>query len=222
MLAKHVAPSYVLTDYAKIWFEDETFLERFDGLVGSDNRASADRKFQLQSLLRLVDKLPGDTAECGVYKGASSWFICNHMRGLDKVHHAFDSFEGLSQPSTRDGDYWELGRFATSEDDARENLAGFDVAFHKGWIPDCFAEVADLQFCFVHIDVDLYQPTFDSVAFFYPRLVPGGIILLDDYGFLTCPGAKGAVGDAMSNSPDPVIDLSSGQGLVIKGTGRRE
>ena len=48
------------------------------------------------------------------------------------------------------------------------------------------------KFQFIHLDVDLYQPTKDSLDFFYPKLAQGGIIVCDDYNFSTFPGAKKA------------------------------
>ena len=86
-----------------------------------------------------------------------------------------------------------------------------------GWIPERFAEVRDKTFCFVHIDVDLYQPTKDSIAFFYPRMQPGGIILCDDYGFTTCPGATKAVDEYLGGKLEKMISLCSGGGFMIKG-----
>jgi hypothetical protein len=66
------------------------------------------------------------------------------------------------------------------------------------------------------VDVDLYEATLGSLDFFYPRLVPGGMLVCDDYGFTTCPGATRAVDEFMSGRPEPIIHLPTGQGLVIK------
>jgi O-methyltransferase len=214
-LGARVCPSYVVTDYGKLWFRDETFLAQYRRLVPGNDR-SADRKYFLQSLLKLVDPLPGDTAECGVYQGASSWFICDHFQGSGKAHHVFDSFEGLSEPAHLDGRYWQPGDLKTVEARARATLADFDVRFYQGWIPERFAEVEDRQFCFVHIDVDLYGPTKASLEFFYPRMVPGGIILCDDYGFATCPGAKKAMEEFMADRPEPIIHCPTGQAFIVK------
>ena len=74
-----------------------------------------------------------------------------------------------------------------------EVLKEFDfVKTYKGWIPSRFSEVKDLKFSFVHIDVDLYQPTLDCLEFFFPKLVSGGIIVCDDYNSSQFPGAKNA------------------------------
>ena len=97
------------------------------------------------------------------------------------------------------------------------NLTAFDdlIVFHQGWIPDQFSDVADARFCFVHIDVDLFQPTRDSLDFFYPRMVRGGLIVCDDYGFETCPGARRAMDEFFADRPEPIVHLPTGQGFVI-------
>ena len=52
----------------------------------------------------------------------------------------------------------------------------------------------DRGFCFVNVDVDLHEPTRDSIEFFYPRMVPGGVMVFDDYGSqMQSPGAARAI-----------------------------
>ncbi len=221
-LARRVAPSYVMTDYAKLWFRDRAFFEAFDRLIPDRNYRSADRKFFLRSLLALVERLPGDTAECGVWTGASSWFICDATKGNGRTHHGFDSFAGLSQPAAADRvasheTYWQEGDLDSSEAIAARTLSDYDVRLYRGMIPDRFPEVADRSFCFVHIDVDLYEPTRDSVSFFYDRLTHGGIMLLDDYGFATCPGATKAIDEFFRDKPEPLVHVPTGQAFIIKG-----
>ena len=89
---------------------------------------------------------------------------------------------------------WAAGSLACSPVQVAANLAEFAdlVSFHGGWIPERFNDVAEARFCFVHIDVDLLQPTREVLEFFYPRMVAGGLIVCDDYGFDTCPGARHA------------------------------
>lgn len=206
-----------LGEYGKIWIEDRPFFDYYRKFEPR-NAASAERKFFLRSLLSLVDSLPGDTAECGAYQGASSWLICDKLKNTDKTHFIFDSFEGLSTPSSVDGEYWAEGDLCSSEEVLKEHLSAFPkLKVCKGWIPDNFSDADDRSFCFVHIDVDLYQPTLDSIKFFYPRLVEGGIILSDDYGFTTCPGAKRAFDEYMKDKPEKIIHVPTGQAFIIKG-----
>ena len=218
VLATRLVPGYRLTWWQMDWWGDEDFnlyLDRF-----SERRAfNTHRKWTLWQLLRLVDGIDGDTAECGVFEGASSWLICAAIQGTERTHYLFDSFEGLSQPEAVDGSHWKVGALAAGEDLVLDNLRPFaeSLAFHKGWIPDRFPDVAANSFAFVHVDVDLHQPTWDAVEFFYPRLSPGGILLCDDYGCSTCPGATAAVDAFLADKPEKMISLDAGGGFFIKG-----
>jgi len=163
----------------------------------------------------------GDKAQCGVFKGASSYLICmaNQKVRHEKTHHMFDSFAGLSKPSAVEGGFCSEGDLACSLDVVKANLSEFDedaVRFQRDWIPERFPDVGDQRFSFVHIDVDLYGPTRDSLAFFYPRMQAGGIILCDDYGFTTCPGATVAFDEYLLDKPEPMIGLPCGGGFLIK------
>jgi hypothetical protein len=203
----------------KVWIEDRTFLDavrRFD-----PTERSADRKFFLRELLKLVDHLDGDTAEAGVYEGGSSWLICQ-ARGQRSKHWGFDSFEGLSPPSQRDGDFWSAGDLAVSETRARALLEPLGAIVLKGWIPEVFAEARIDRLVFAHVDVDIHDPTLASFEYFYDLLVPGGVIVCDDYGFTPCMGAKQAVDEFMADRPENLIHSPTGQGIVIKQGPRAE
>ncbi len=202
------------------WWRDADFnayLERF----GERGGFNTHRRWMLWQLLRMVGDLDGDTAECGVFEGASSWLICaaNRQSRPGRKHHLFDSFEGLSRPDEKDGSYWEPGALARSEAIVESKLAPFldDLVFHKGWIPERFGDVSDRAFAFVHVDVDLRQPTLDSIIFFYDRLVPGGILLCDDYGCTSCPGATSALDEFLADKPEKMIALDAGGGFFVKG-----
>ncbi len=204
----------------KLWQEDAPFWQDYRRVAGKNLR-SAERKFAVRELVRSLADVPGDTAECGVFEGGTSYFICQ-ARGRGR-HHAFDSFAGLSQPREQDqptsgiAGAWRPGDLSTAEAMVRRNLAEFpNVRIYAGWIPERFGEVSACRFCFVHIDVDLYQPTRDSLEFFYPRISPGGMIVCDDYGYVNCPGAKLACDEFVEDLPENWIHLPTGQGLLIK------
>jgi hypothetical protein len=148
------------------WWNDQDFnsyLARF----GLSNALDADRRWMLLQLTKLAADIPGDTAECGVLTGSSSYLIC---RSLGRQHFMFDSFEGLSVPEEADGNYYSANNMTCPLDMAKANLSEFpSLSFHKGWIPQRFKDVDERRFCLVHIDVQLYQPTRESLEFFYPR-----------------------------------------------------
>lgn len=219
LLGHRLIPDYRFTWHQMCWWSDHdfnTYLEKFR----ERNRFNTHRRWMLWQLMRLVQAVPGDTAECGVFEGAGSWLICAGIRGTDRKHHLFDSFEGLSAPDAADGAYWTKGDLSAGEELVRRNLEPFaaSIEFHKGWIPDRFADVADKKFAFVHIDVDLKQPTLDSLEFFYPRLSPGGVLVCDDYFCTTCPGATEAIDTFLADKPEKMVPLDAGGGFFIKGT----
>ena len=93
----------------------------------------------------------------------------------------FDSFEGLSEINEKDKNVKKLDQnlikkiktqFVSNDEFVKnEVLKDFKfVEIFKGWIPEKFNKVKDKKFSFVHIDVDLYEPTLQSLEFFFPRL----------------------------------------------------
>jgi hypothetical protein len=202
------------------WWDDPWFneyLRRFGELRGLNTA----RRWTLYQLARLADAVPGDTAECGVFQGAGSYLICKanqSSRTRLRTHFLFDSFEGLSRPAVVDGGAWAKGNLACGLDTAKANLREYDrLSWHAGWIPTRFGDVQDRTFSLVHIDVDLFEPTRDSLRFFFPRMSQGGIIVCDDYGFTTCPGATKAVDDYLVDRAEQMVALPCGGGFLIKG-----
>lgn len=219
-IAASIFGDFPLSEDQKLWRDDKEFLEIYKKFSPS-NPYSQDRKYTLREYTRSVRDLSGAFAECGCYQGASAYFIA--LEEPTTALHLFDSFEGLSEPSKEDGTkdpehkIWEKGSLSTGEEIVAANLNAFhNIHIHKGWIPNKFADVENVTFKLVHIDVDLYQPTLDSLKFFYPRLQSGGVIVLDDYGFLTCPGAYKAANEYIKNTQDKIIHLPTGQGIIVK------
>ncbi len=184
----------------------------FEGLKKSknthtDNFFKQSRHMDLMNLAEIVlkKKLPGDFAECGCWRGHSSYFISKLINQYNKQikFHIFDSFEGLSENSKNNSELNKLDnkkinkistQFSSNENFVKNEVLGeFNfVEIYKGWIPDRFHMVKNKKFSLVHIDVDLYEPTLQSLKFFYPRLLNGGIIICDDYNSKIFNGSKKA------------------------------
>ena len=87
----------------------------------------------------------------------------------------------------------------------------------KGWIPKVFESLDENnKYKFVHIDVDLYQPTFDSLNYIYDKVVKGGIIITDDYRSPSFPGNQKAWEKYFNSKNIRSLSLPSGQAVVIK------
>ena len=154
--------------------------------------------------------MAGDVVECGCARGLSSLELCLAIAGnrpgwRGEGFHIFDSFEGLSEPQPEDRDISGMdparpdgpehdapGNMAFPLDELRSLFAPIfpGVTLNPGWIPASFAGLPERRYRFVHVDVDLYQPTLDAFAYFFPRLEAGGLIVTDDYNW---PGGRKAV-----------------------------
>jgi len=210
-----IYPKYKFSEYGRSFFNDTEFAHFYKKHVG-DNVHSYDRKYFLSQLIKLINNLDGDIAECGVFEGTSAYLMFERTTNKQKRMHLFDSFEGLSSPNAIDGNYWVKSDLSINEQVVRGNLPKSKrILYYKGWIPDKFDMVADIKFSFVHLDIDLYQPTHDSLVFFYPRMEVDGIIVCDDYGFDSCPGAKKALDDFFIGKEE-IIKVPTGQAFIIK------
>jgi len=180
---------------------------------------SRDRCYLLWKTLQQSLNLTGDFVECGVFRGGTALLEARTLQGQmsKRKLHLFDSFAGM--PETTDGvDSFEAGDFSrTSAEAVARLLKPYSfVEMHVGFIPDTFQGLELEHIAWVHIDVDLYQSVQECISYFYARLVPGGFMIFDDYGFPSCPGARRAVDEAFAKLPEVPICLPTGQCLVVK------
>lgn len=173
--------------------------------------------YTVYSIARSQSKLDGDMAEVGVYQGGSAKLI-SEAKG-NKILHLFDTFTGLPQLSEADTHFgvkfWKKNEFNnTSEDKVTKYLSKYNnVKTYQGKFPNTSEPVQNTRFSFVHLDVDLYQSTIDSLEFFYPRLIQGGIILTHDYH---SDGVYKAFAEFFKSKQISIIELTGSQCMIIK------
>ena len=156
----------------------------------------------------LEEKVPGEMAELGVYRGNSAAVLAHYARASGKHLFLFDTFEGFDRRDLRSNDEGRPIEFEETSLNLVKSVVGEDsVTFVKGWFPQSTpANVQHLQFCVVHIDCDLYEPAKAALEFFYPRLSPGGLLIFHDYANPSWDGIKRAVDEFFSRAAErPVI-----------------
>jgi O-methyltransferase len=165
----------------------------------------------------IADFLPGAVAEAGVWMGGTMYLLASVMK--EKTIYGFDSWEGLPVPSDKLDVGHIMGEGWGKTDVPVEYLSKFGerISLHKGWFIDTLPSVKDEQFCLVHIDADLYESVKTCFEFFIPRMVSGGIIICDDYGFRLTPGATIAVDEVMQ-SCNKSYDYYNTGNLVLRFT----
>jgi O-methyltransferase len=140
----------------------------------------------------------GSVAEAGVYQGG----FAKYINGLfpDREMYLFDTFEGF-QESDRSIDVAEgysdgLGDWGDTSVNRVLDVMPYrnQCIVKKGFFPDTAADLPeDIKFCFVSLDMDLYQPIYEGLKFFYPKLSSGGYIFVHDCGDTHYLGAKKAL-----------------------------
>ena len=161
------------------------------------------------------EKIPGDVAELGVFRGDFAVLI--NAAFPDRTIHLFDTFEGFPAKDVeieqaqgfskaKTGDFAE-----TAKDIVDKRLLYRDRAvFHKGYFPATFRSCMEKTFAFVSVDADLYAPTAAALPLFWDRLSPGGVLLVHDVNSTQYPGAGKAVREFCREKgilPMPVCDL---------------
>jgi O-methyltransferase len=157
----------------------------------------------------------GELAECGVYKGGTAKLLAELAQ--ERSLHLFDTFSGMPETDPAK-DIHKAGDFAdTSLESVRNYLAGHaNVTFHPGLIPQSLLPLNDRVFSFVHIDLDIYSAIKSSCEFFYPRLQSGAVLVFDDYGYPSCPGARLAVDEFFADKLEAKLVLPTAQCVVHK------
>jgi O-methyltransferase len=199
----------------KIWTHDQEFMAVRSRVKQIRIKGIPDeRAFFLFEVSRKLT-VSGDIVECGVRSGKSTYYIASGAP--DRRFHVYDSFDGLSKPGKLDGDHWKRGDCLASLDDFTRNLADYAdrMTIYAGWIPNTLPQKSD-HIAFLHLDLDLYEPTKAALECFYPYLTAGGIIVCDDYGSTLCPGAKKAFDEFFANKPERPIAILTGQCIVNK------
>lgn len=161
-------------------------------------------------------ELGGAVAELGVYKGGGAKLIASFKS--ERPLYLFDTFEGMPEVDHRI-DQHHKGDFAdTSERSVRNYLSDFSKClFYKGIFPNSTSDIPEeIKFCFVHLDVDIYESTLSGLEFFYPRMKKGGILISHDFNSISCPGVEKAFDEFFSDKAEQAEYLFDTQCIVRK------
>ena len=169
-------------------------------LLGDIYRTYDLRGGAFRRLAPRLNTVPGAVAELGVYKGDFSLVL--HRCFPERKLYLFDTFEGFCDSDLQVENANSFSSSSSNEfadTSAEYVLKRFDdlsnIVIKQGYFPDTAAGLEDERFAFVSLDADLYAPTLAGLEFFYPRLSPGGAILLHDYGSKRFAGVFQAVTD---------------------------
>ncbi len=194
----------------------------FDELYSQFHRRTLVAKvdcFMLYQLMEHAASAEGDVAEVGVYKGGTAMLLAHLARMQKKQLHLFDTFKGMP-PTDPEKDWHKEGDFSdTTLQSVQQFLQSYsNVQIYAGLFPETAGPIEEARFSFVHVDVDIYASVKSCCDFFYDRITEGGVIVFDDYGKVTCLGAKQAVDEFFMGKREKPFYLPTGQSFLIKRT----
>ena len=184
-------------------------------MIKSVNMITHNGKFRdLRMASELCSSVPGAVAEVGVYRGGSLAVLAKLFPG--KSVYGVDTFDGM--PAVVDDDIHEEGDFSdTDYEQVRDALCGafLNVIVLKGFFPDDVVGVLPQEFAMVHVDCDIYTSVRDCCEFFWPRMVSGGVLVFDDPGFQTCPGARRAFSEFGFDGGE-ILSMGEGASWIVQ------
>jgi Macrocin-O-methyltransferase (TylF) len=170
--------------------------------------------------------LPGDFVECGVSHGFLSSAIMEYLdwNRLNRTFYLLDTFSGLDPRYIAAEEHArgvlarnEGGFYATVVDRVRQNFAQWPrTKIIVGAVPETLSQVDATRIAYLHLDMNCAPPEVAAFHCFWDRLVPGAMILLDDYANRGFETQKTAMDEAASRYHLRVLSLPTGQGLIVK------
>ena len=173
-----------------------------------------------------LSRLPGNLIECGVGKGGTSLFLGYFAKAACRKVFAFDSFEGVPAPDPEhDNRYFRAGDYSGRNDRGgllsrlqeglmKRGLDGIIIPV-PGFLEDTLPNVDTGHLAFVHIDVDLFRSVEVSLEYLWPKVVDGGIVVIDDFFHHSQGPARAASAFFRRAGIDPVLYVSFPYSVVV-------
>ncbi len=173
-------------------------------------------------------KLDGDFVECGVNRGFLSSAIMEYLdwNSMGKTFYLLDTFAGLdsrqiiesdSSAADRNEKHLTEGFYVRDVESVRENFSGWKNArVIQGSVPGTLKEIDSRKIAYLHLDMNSAPPEVAAFNYLWDRLVPGALILLDDYAFAGYEDQKLAMDKAAAEKNISIASLPTGQGLALK------
>lgn len=211
-----------LSTYAP-WKSDKDFQFIYNA-VRSKTLVDIYRCHELWCLVEQVANLEGALIEVGVWKGGTGGLIAkkSELCGVKDTVYLCDTFSGVVKANPIHDNVYKGGEHSDTNEEIVKELI-FDqfqlsnVKILNGIFPnDTEHLVKDKIFRFCHIDVDVYDSAKDIFEWIWDKMVIGGIVVFDDYGFITCQGVTKLVNELSENKDNIFFHNINGHGILIK------
>ena len=203
---------------------DKKFMACFSAAVQSDQELSL--LWRLHTLAWAAKNslnIEGDFVECGVFKGFCSGVLFDYLdfQDIPRQAYLYDTFEGLPEETSTEAErlVWDYSGHAKDSvyNGVCEKFSKFgNVNIVRGTVPDSFKVAVPEKIAFLHIDMNSEQAEMLALEHLFDKLTPGGFIVFDDFGWMSNRNQMSAELAFMNERGQHVMELPTGQGLVIK------
>ncbi len=166
----------------------------------------------------IEEKIIGNVAEVGVYKGNSAFLLSKYAKLVNSKCYLFDTYNGFDNKDIVGFDANQTNLFTDTSLEYVKNVIGENknVVFIKGYFPESLDEVGEIDsFSLVHIDCDLEKPITESLKYFYPRLKKGGFLIMHDYSSLYWKGSKIAIDTFFMDKKEMIVPIADKSGSCV-------
>lgn len=220
----HYGFSFPSANYAP-WRGDAAFMNIYSQ-IQNNTLVDIYRCYELWQLVLKINSLNPGTAilEVGVWRGGTAGIMSQQLSNLKSMATLYlaDTFEGVAKAGAKDSFYTGGEHNDTSQQIVEDVLNNKSRYLHykilKGIFPDDTAhEIPSTeQFGLCHIDVDVYDSAKDILEWVWNKLIPGGVVVFDDYGFHSCTGVTKLVEEYRNHPDRQLIHNLNGHAIMIK------
>lgn len=198
------------------WAADTAFVTAFNAHAKTPmERTIAWRTVTLAWALRQALRVEGDLVECGCYKGTTARILYDvgNLAGSGRRFYLYDLFEGAEGIAK----HGMPAHGPELEAEVRARFAGLDnVVITRGRVPESLEAAAPEKIAFMHIDMNNMDAEIGALEALFDRVTPGGVVVLDDFGWIAYYDQMLAERQWFEKRGYPVLELPTGQGMVVK------
>jgi O-methyltransferase len=160
--------------------------------------------------------IQGDFVECGCYSGTTARILCDYTDFADRTDRTYFLYDLFDHDATMPHHAMPAHSKALFDTVCAKFDHMSNVRVTQGRVPEVLADVSPQTVAFMHIDLNNAAAEVGALEVLFDRLLPGGILVLDDYGWLGYKEQKAAQDPWLAARGYQVLELPTGQGLVFK------
>ncbi|SRR5260221_6009347 len=213
----------LFTRHSISFMNESAFIDAYNAGVSTGSWGTMDIQWRVHTILWAATqalKVEGDFVECGTNRGGFARAIVSYLgfENLNRFFFLLDTFQGIDREvlSAEEKDK-KLPSYTDCYQDVINTFSPYkNIRIIKGSVPSILAEVPSQKVAFLSIDMNNYIPEIAAINFFWPKMLKGGVVVLDDFAYEGYEEQNKAFTNWAEQNSVKILTLPTGQGLLIK------